>query len=1069
MPKVTRAGAQSALRALARGFVGHPRNAVLRDALRSGGAAVEALNAELMRVVLQIAVLLAIEERGAQLRVLEANAAVQATRARYERRLGARRLLHLAETREGGRHGGLWRRFVLLCEALSGDPRREPLRRSHGLLALNMPLLRPHTCRMLTASHLRNRDLLEAVRQLAGPPLGRGGLAHLGAVELGALYEGLLALAPRFDGERLEHVSIRGSARRVSGSYYTPDELVQCLLESALEPIIEEAVRSRPQGSRAEAILALRVCDPAVGAGSFLVGAAQRLAKHLAQARSCDAGVDAAGPELWGQALQDVIARCLHGVDIDPLSVGLCQVGLWLESGASPHLLDALETRIRVGNSIFGATPALIARGLPDEAFFPMQGDDPAVCRALRERNREERREGGAAVAVSHWIEAPTTQAEERHARLLADTWCAALLQPRTTVWEPHAITTGTLRRLMADPQALTSQQMQQVERLSSRHGLFHWHLAFPEVWRRGGFDCVLGNPPWEHAELKEKEWFAERAGHIVGMVTGAERKRRIEALRHTRPALFADFRDARRRLAETQHFVGSSGRYPLCGRGRINLYAVFAEASRALLHPAGRCGCIVPSGIATDDSTKRFFHDVVESRALVSLLDFENKRRLFPDVASPQKFCLLTVGREGAAEGGARFTFFAQAVRDLNEAERVFTLTPSDVALLNPNTRTCPVFRSRRDAELTKAIHRRLPVLARDAGSGAPAESPWGVRFRQGLFNMTSDSHHFRTLEALRAEGGALRGNVFVRGDDTWLPLYEAKMIHHFDHRYNTFEGVSPASRFNVKAAAVALHDKRCPDRVPLPRYWAPAAEVAARWPWAREWALVFRSITNVSTNRRTAVFAVVPRVGIGNSAPLLISSVNDMALLACLYGTLTSFVFDFVARQSVGGTNFNYFIVRQLVAPSPAQMRAPQAHVTGGQPFPEWVLARVLELTYTASDLRPFARDCGFNGAPFGWDDARRFALRCELDAAFFHIFLPADAQGCWKDARRADGCARDESPDERAALQACFSTPRDAVAYILDTFPIVAANDVAVHGEFRTKRAILAVYDSMQAARR
>ena len=1068
-----------ALRALALGFVGHPRNVALRDALEVGSAAVEALNAELMRVVLQIAVLLAMEERGALLHPADRDAADVAGRERYATRTGALRLRRLAETGEGGDHGGLWRRFVVFREALSGDPRREGLRQRRGLLALEIPLLRPSPRSPLTGAHLRNRDLLEAVRRLTGRALAQGAragagqrapvcFASFGVAELGALHEGLLALAPRFDGEHLEHVKTRGSARRVSGSYYTPDELVECLLDTALEPVIADATQGGSPAARVEAILALRVCDPAAGAGSFLVGAARRLAAHLVRARAeVTRGVEAV-PWVDGekQALRDVIAHCLHGVDVDPLSVGLCQVGLWFEAGAPALSFLALEKRIRVGNSLLGATPAQVARGVDDAAFVPLEGDDPATCRALRKRNRDERREGDRQTSVPRWFDAPATRAEERHAHLLGDAWCAAFLQPRTMTSESHAVTTGTLRRLMADPLALSPERARQVEKLSSRHALFHWHLEFPEVHRRGGFDCVLGNPPWEHAELKEKEWFAERIDHIARTTTGAERKGRIEHLRTSDPALHAEFTDARRRYEETHHFLGASGSYPLCGRGRINLYAIFAEASRALLRPGGRCGCIVPSGIATDDSTKRFFQEVVDSRSLVSLLDFENKRRLFPDVAPPQKFCLLTMGTTGVADEGARYAFFAHAVADARREDRLFTLTPDDISLLNPNTRTCPVFRSKRDAELTKALYRRAPVLVLESPE---KRSPWAIHFRQGLFNMTTDSHLFGAREALEAQGLSLRGNAFERGGEWWLPVYEAKMVHHFDHRYNTFEDVPAASRFNVKAGALPLVGKADPHRLSMPRFWVPAAEVEARWPGRRHWALVFRSITNVSTNRRTAVFSVVPRVGIGNSAPLISSDIEDMGLVACLYGALTSFVFDFVARQSVGGSNFNFFIVKQLVVPAPLRMLAPQSFITGGQALPEWMLARILELTFTSCDLEPFARDCGWDGPPFAWDEARRFALRCELDAAFMHLFMPSDARGGWIPARTADGCPHHETAREMAALTACFATPRDAAAHILDTFPIVAAQDAVAHGAYRTKRRVLEVYDRMQAARR
>ena len=230
------------------------------------------------------------------------------------------------------------------------------------------------------------------------------------------------------------------------------------------------------------------------------------------------------------------------------------------------------------------------------------------------------------------------------------------------------------------------------------------------------------------------------------------------------------------------------SGRYPLCGRGDINLYTVFAETMRNLLNQHGRAGCVVPTGIATDDTTKVFFQDAVEKRSLASLYDFENKGVFFPGVHRNYKFSLFTAGSgENPTAERAKFVFFAHAVRELRDPDRRFTLSPEEIALLNPNTRTCPIFRSRADAELTKAIYRRVPVLVREPRRREPRRNPWGVRFST-LFHMANDSSLFRTREELEVEGWHLDGNVFRRGEEEHFPLYEAKMIHHFDHRWASY-----------------------------------------------------------------------------------------------------------------------------------------------------------------------------------------------------------------------------------------------------------------------------------------
>ena len=229
-----------------------------------------------------------------------------------------------------------------------------------------------------------------------------------------------------------------------------------------------------------------------------------------------------------------------------------------------------------------------------------------------------------------------------------------------------------------------------------------------------GGFDCVLGNPPWERVKLQEKEWFADRSPEIADAPNAAARKRMIRALADDGPELYPAFLDALRQSEGRSHLMRDSGRYPLCARGEINSYAVFAEGMRNVVNERGCVGCVLPMGIATDDTTKFFFQDVVGTKSLVSLFDLENRRGLFPDLDSRMKFCLFTAG-SGAqpAADHAEYVFFAHAVDELRDPERRFTLSPEDIALLNPNTRTCPTFRSRNDAELPQCEYFNVPPMS--------------------------------------------------------------------------------------------------------------------------------------------------------------------------------------------------------------------------------------------------------------------------------------------------------------------------------------------------------------------
>jgi len=632
-----------------------------------------------------------------------------------------------------------------------------------------------------------------------------------------------------------------------------------------------------------------------------------------------------------------------------------------------------------------------------------------------------------------------------RRARLLADAWCAAFVWKKAS-GAPEAVTEDVLIRLHSDPRLVPETTQREIERLASQYRFLHWHLAFPDVFRlprkgekpgneaagwSGGFDVVLGNPPWEQTELEEKKWFASRRPDIAEAPNAHARKRLIRALQVEDPDLYAAWVGASRSADGERHLLRHSDRYPLCGQGRINSYAVFGETNRLILSPTGRIGCIVPTGIATDDTTKEFFQDLVESLALVSLYDFENAVGLFPGVGHGRyKFSLLTmIGAGSPLRAGAEFVFFAHHVEDLRDDWRRFTLTPEDIALLNPNTHTCPIFRSGRDAKLTCAIYRRVPVLIRE---GALEENAWGISFSQGLFNMASDSGLFKTQEQLDRESWQREGNSYCHGQDAYLPLYEAKMIHHFDHRFGDYadhpEGAQTTALPDVPAERLAD-----PGYVVQPRYWVPAAEVSDRLEgkWDHGWLLGWRDICR-ATDERTVIASVIPRVGVGHTTPLMFPAHASPRALASLLANLCAFVLDYSARQKVGGTHLTYGYLNQLPVLPPATYAAP-APWTRDTTLESWLLPRVLELVYTAWDLAPFARDCGHDGSPFRWDEERRFHLRAELDAAFFHLY----------------GISRDDAE------------------YIMDTFLIVRRHDESRHGDYRTKRMILEVYDALKKA--
>ena len=1060
-----------ALRVLGSGFL--DANSRLAADLRSGALPLRTWFNELLRLVYRLIFLMVAEDRD----LLHPEKAKRDARKLYAEGYS------LAALREQCVRGATWDRhhdryegIKVVIRALATGEAALALPALGGLFSADQIL-------HLDDARLRNRAFMEAIYRLSwlSDP---GGMVPVNwrameTEELGSVYESLLELQPQLtdDGRELVFASDvaeqKGHQRKTTGSYYTPDSLVQALLDTALDPVLDrtEAEAEDPE----KALLGLTVIDPACGSGHFLLAAARRIATRLARIRT------EGTPSLadFRHALRDVGRYCIHGVDRNPMAVELTRVALWIETVDPGLPLGFFDEQIRLGDSLLGVFDLKVLEdGIPDAAYKPLTGDDKRTAKYYRDANHDAKAgqttldfSGGEAALLAlrpvldeflHFRDLPEDTVEQidtkaaRFRRLrrkqslvrlrdAADLYVAAFLLP-TTGGPPLGTATRTVPTTdevwLALGQGAIRPSLKKAPSTARGARAFHWPLEFPDVMARGGFDVVLGNPPWGVMQLSEKEYFATRDSDIATLA-GAARKRAIGELEHIDPTAYRDFIADKRMFDARSQFARESGRFDLTARGKLNTYSLFAELFSRLARE--RAGVIVPTGIATDFYKRTFFGDLIEKNRLISAMMFDNAWRIFPGIHVDTPFVLLTIG---GTNKSAEFSAYLLSTEHLADPERRYRLSKDVIVSINPNTCTAPVFRSRADAELTAKIYANAPVLIEE-GKG-PDGNPWGVEFRQGLFNMTSDSGLFRTAHQLAAAGFVRDGTDWVNsglgssrrersdspdlsllGGERYVPLYEAKMIHQFDHRWAGYADDGESS------TELGLTEKQDPTFEPAPRYWVPEMEVNDRLAakgWSRGWLMGWRNITN-ATNERTLITTVFPRVGVGNSLPLMLfdSDMNSNSL-ASLIANLCALSLDFVARQKIGGTNFNFFIYQQIPLLSPSFYTESRL---------AFLVPKVLELIYTSHAMAPFARDLGHGGAPFGWDEDRRAHLHADLDAFY----------------ARAYGLTRDEL---RYTLDPADVKGTD---YPSETFRVLKDKEVSQYGEYRTCRLVLAAWDRME----
>ena len=658
--------------------------------------------AETLRVIYRMIFLLFAEQRQ-----------MLPTSGLYAEEYSMNKLREIAiETRGQDDHTDLWEglktTFGLLKQGCSDS--------QIGVFAYNGTLFDELETPILSNLSCKNSDLCSAVQNLTS--IERGNVSNrinyldLGVEEIGSIYESLLDYTPKIatvkqkvDGRDVFpnafYLDPRGATRKTTGSYYTDPGLINELTHSALEPVLKS--RLSDMEDKEAALLSIKVCDPACGSGAFLISANNFLARELAKIRLPDEFEPSI--DRIRRARRDVLQHCIYGVDVNPMAVELAKVSLWINASVENLPLNFLDHHIKCGNSIIGTTPELVRKGIPSGAYKPVTNDDPITARKIEKLNKsfadsprleeflvelrpkitaqfaeltrlEEEQVLDVERKKQHYAQLLESEAFQDQ-RFLADSWTSAFFWQlsRGSISVPISNTVTSIEKL--GKSAVEEAQINEIHRIGQKYHFFHWYLEFPDVFDRKqhGFECILGNPPWEKIKLQEREFFESSSLEIATSSTASKRKLKIEELKKSEKisdrSLYQSYINRKTDDERESKFLHSSGMFPLSGKGDVNTYAIFLERALQIVSPSGRIGMIVKTDVASGETTKDLFGHLISNKQLISLYDFSNSRNIFRGVIGNVRFCLITCSGGRMHSNDFTISVLNESVDQLTEDQR--------------------------------------------------------------------------------------------------------------------------------------------------------------------------------------------------------------------------------------------------------------------------------------------------------------------------------------------------------------------------------------------------------------
>ena len=1072
----------NALMALGNGFVSNQKNDELRERLSSGELSNEEFMRQLLRLMYRFIFLFCLEERDFLNTKGNDDELIKA-RERYQRGYALKRFTEQSLRRRfKNEYGDAWEAVRIVFKGLTtGEPRL-------ALPALG-GLFNVEQCPDLDKCHLSNQALLTAMNELRWDTVDGQTYAidykNMGSEELGGVYESLLELVPSINTElrTFDFVGLStdgsdaGNTRKMTSSYYTPDELVQSLLNSALDPVIEQklAEAEKTGQSPEAALLSMTVIDPAMGSGHFCLGAARRIAMRLATLRSYGASPS---PEQFRHALREVIDHCIYGVDLNPLAVELARMALWLEGYEEGKPLSFLDHHLKVGNSLVGVfNYDMLKHGVAKEAFKAKRGDDKDVCKELQKINTaglkylsKKDEEFDAILGVKgtqglllaaadpltyinafESFEQTSTDTvdavkrkQEAYNKLLnspqlqeqrdrCDLLIGAYMAPKNEKTKDLVPTSYTLGQVLFNHEisdqfnrATIDEQIAFARKVCKEASVFHWPIEFPLPMKNGGFSVVLGNPPWDKPNIEDEKWFSIRYPEIAEAQKTDIRKKKIELL-------------AKGQLANVN--LGNDSDVP--NEAEIKLYNQyieeqrFSDCFRALGHLELSDGGRFPMTGVGNTNLFAYFAELAYS------LKSKTGR-----VGMVIPTGLVT---DSTSKAFAKFLLDGRLIQllDFENREKIFpihknyrfsliTMGESDIAdCVFYATNIKHIEDSRRHISFESDD---IVLLNPNTGNAPSMRSRRDMDLSKKIYkrvpvlfneNTQSTSDGWKVSVMQMFDMGSASYLFHTEHFDGAVPLYEGKFIQVYDDRHSTYEIDAKGELSNRPL----LPQEKTPDCEITPRYWVDPSAVAhklAMRNYTKPWLIGFRDVAR-GVDKRTLIASVVNAShAFGDKLPLLLLDDVSDKLAACFLANLNALVTDYCVRLKIASAKVGFFMLKQIPILPPDSYTESEV---------EFIASRVAKLTRTHNTINKIWLT-DYPEYPFGTAESR-LEIRAELDALY------AKKYGL----NRLD---LEYVLDPSAA---------ESLDYPSETFSVLKREELKLYGEFRTRRLVLEAFDKLE----